>query len=88
MDISLTILISLITVCITIFNFFKANKKEIEKQTRLMTTLTIEVKRIGKDYVKLNDGYENLNDEVIKVKESTKSAHHRLDNIVLSKVVN
>ena len=93
MSIEVTILISVVSVAFAIYagvNNMKRNSTvDIKKDAVEMATINVKLDTIGRgvDDIKLEQktiskDVKNLSDRVFKVEESTKSAHHRIDEII------
>lgn len=80
---------TLFGVVITYLTFVKGRDKEIEAKASEQTTVTMQLQHIGTgvDEIKknMNDNEQKVNEmhnHLIRVDESAKSAHKRIDNIV------
>lgn len=93
MSIELTVLISIVSVAFAIYagvnNLKRNNTVDIKKDAAEMATINVKLDTIGRgvDDIKLEQktvskDIKDLSDRVLKVEESTKSAHHRLDEII------
>lgn len=92
MTIELALLISIVSVCFSIGFGLKNNKrtdtKDIEERvkenTRINTKLDSicqDTKEIKVEIASMRDDIKSHNDRIIKVEESCKQAHHRLDTL-------
>ncbi len=92
MTIELTILISVVSVAFAIFFGLKSNRrndiKDIEEKvardTKIDTKLDIisgDVKDIKDNISATKEKVDDIDRRLIKVEESSKSAHHRLDEL-------
>ncbi len=93
MSIELTILISVVSVVFAIYtgtsNMKRSNTVDIKKDAAEMATINVKLDTIGRgvDDIKLEQktvskDIKDLSDRVLKVEESTKSAHHRIAEII------
>lgn len=80
---------TLFGVVITYLTFVKGRDKEIKEKASEQTTMTVQLQHIGTgvDEIKknMNDNEEKVNkmhNDLIRVDESAKSAHKRIDNLV------
>lgn len=84
--------ISLMSVLVAFtFNFKNAKKtdtREIEERVKENTRINMKLDNIGSDIKGIKEDINSMrnemkthNDRIIKVEESTKQAHHRLDSI-------
>lgn len=85
-----TVLVSIVSVTFAIHHGLKKNKKEdmkdieerVKGDTRInmkLDEIVSDVKDVKIDLSSLRDEIKLHNDRLIKVEESTKSAHHRLN---------
>lgn len=93
MSIELTVLISVVSVAFAIYagvsNLKRNNTSDIKKDAADMATLNVKLDTIsrGVEDIKveqktISKDVQNLSDRVLKVEESAKSAHHRIDEII------
>lgn len=84
--------ISLMSVLVAFtFNFKSAKKtdtREIEERVKENTRINMKLDNIGSDIKGIKEDINSMrnemkthNDRIIKVEESTKQAHHRLDTL-------
>lgn len=92
MTIEVALLISIVSVCFSVFFGIKNNKrtdvKDIEERVKENTRINTKLDSIGQDtreikneISSMRDDIKSHNDRIIKVEESCKQAHHRLDGI-------
>ncbi|MBP1924578.1 peptidoglycan hydrolase CwlO-like protein [Sedimentibacter acidaminivorans] len=92
MSIELTLIISIISVLFAIYaganNLKRNNTTDIKKDAYETATINVKLDTIGKgiEDIKVeqrstNKDVTDLRDRVLVVEESTKSAHHRIDEI-------
>jgi septal ring factor EnvC (AmiA/AmiB activator) len=90
MQIELAILISVVSVVFSIFFGLKNNKrsdtKDIEERVRNDTKINVKLDNISQttqdiknEIASMRDDIKSHNDRIIKVEESVKQAHKRLD---------
>jgi septal ring factor EnvC (AmiA/AmiB activator) len=90
MQIELAILISIVSVVFSIFFGLKNNKrsdtKDIEERVRNDTKINVKLDNISQttqdiknEIASMRDDIKSHNDRIIKVEESVKQAHKRLD---------
>jgi peptidoglycan hydrolase CwlO-like protein len=93
MSIELTILISVVSVAFAVYaginNMKRNSTADIKKDAVEMATINVKLDTIGRgvDDIKLeqktiNKDIKDLSNRVLKVEESAKSAHHRIDDII------
>ena len=93
MTIEITILISVVSVSFAIFFGLKNNRrndtKDLEERVKRETKIDVKLEAIAGDVKDIKDEmslskkqYDALDRRVVKVEESTKSMHHRLDGIM------
>lgn len=83
-------ILSLIVSAIVGFSTIKSrNSSDTKQETTQLTTLIVKLENIGdgvneikSDMRNMKDDVRELRDRVIKVEESTKSAHRRLDDYI------
>lgn len=91
MTIEITILVSVISVAFAIYFGLKSNRrsdvKEIEeraannaKVNMKLDTISVAVNDIKYDITATRNEVKDLRERVVSVEQSTKSAHHRLDD--------
>lgn len=92
MTIEVALLISFVSVAFSVYFGLKNSKhtstKEIEERVKNNTTINIKldgisesVKEIKTEILAIKQDMAQHNDRLIKVEESVKSAHHRLDTL-------
>lgn len=92
MTIEITILISVVSVAFAIFFGLKSNRrndiKDIEEKAARdavintkLDIITSDVKYIKDDMSMVSKKVDEIDKRVVKVEESTKSAHHRIDDL-------
>lgn len=92
MTIQVALLISIVSVSFSIYfglkNAKRTDAKEIEKRVAENTTINIKLDNIAnlteetrKEVSTLRTSLEGHNERIIKLEESCKSAHHRIDGI-------
>ena len=82
--------LSLVLSAIVGFSAIKSrNSNDTKQETTQLTTLIVKLENIGdgvneikSDMRNMKDDVRELRDRVIKVEESTKSAHRRLDDYI------
>lgn len=90
MKVDISLIISLISVAFAVFFGLKNNKrtdvKDIEERVKENTKINIKLDNIGQttqdiksEISSMRDDIKLHNDRIIKLEESCKSAHHRLD---------
>ena len=93
MNIEVPILISIVSVAFAVYtgtcNTKRNATSDIKKDAIQMATINVKLDTIGRgvDDIKIeqktiNKDIKELDDRVLKVEESTKSAHHRIDEII------
>lgn len=93
MKVDISLIISLISVAFAVFFGLKNNKrtdvKDIEERVKENTKINIKLDNIGQttqdiksEISSMRDDIKSHNDRIIKLEESCKSAHHRLDGLV------
>lgn len=91
MTIEITVLISAVSVAFAIYFGLKSNRrsdvKEIEeraannaKVNMKLDTITVAVNDIKYDFTATRNEVKDLRERIVSVEQSTKSAHHRLDD--------
>lgn len=91
-EISTAIIISVISLSFSVYMGLKGNKrtdtKDIEERTRERTELNVKLDFISKSTNEIKEEISSLvkevqahGDRLIKVEESCKSAHHRLNTL-------
>lgn len=92
MTIEIALLISVVSVAFSIFFGLKNNKrtdtKDIEERVKENTRINIKLDNIGQttqdikaEVSSMRNDIKSHNERLIKLEESCKSAHHRLDGI-------
>lgn len=92
MSIEVAVLISIISVSFSVFFGLKNNKrsdtKDIETRVRENTTINLKLdnitsatQEIKAEIVPVREDIKQHNDRLIKVEESAKQAHHRINGI-------
>jgi hypothetical protein len=92
MKVDISLIISLISVAFAVFFGLKNNKrtdvKDIEERVKENTKINIKLDNIGQttqdiksEISSMRDDIKSHNDRIIKLEESCKSAHHRLDGL-------
>lgn len=92
MSIDLAILISIVSVCFSIFCGIKNNKrtdtKDIEERAKENARINLKLDSIVSNTKEIKDEVSEMRREInshdgriVKVEESVKSAHHRLDGL-------
>lgn len=92
----ITIIISAISVSFAIFFGLKSNKRadnqDIADRASNNTVINMKLDMIGEDVketrldmAEMKKQYIDMDKRLVKVEESTKSAHHRLDNVIGNK---
>lgn len=90
LEISLAVFVSILSLCASIFFGFKNNKrsdtKDIEERVKSDTRINMKLDNISATMSELKDEVTSLrdiitahNERIIKLEQSVKSAHHRLD---------
>jgi cell division protein FtsL len=93
MTVEIALIISVVSVVFTIYtgtsNMKRGNTADIKKDAVEMATINVKLDTIGRgvDDIKLeqktiNKDIKDLSNRVLKVEESAKSAHHRIDDII------
>jgi peptidoglycan hydrolase CwlO-like protein len=93
MTIELALLISLISAAFAVYFGVKNNKRadstDVERKAAEMATINVKLDTIGGDVrdikydmTDVKKDVQSLNDRMIVVEQSTKSAHHRIDELV------
>lgn len=86
------IVISLVSVCFAVWSGLRGNKrtdtKDIEERTKENTRINFKLdeisnttREIKRDITSMRDDIKSHNDRLIKVEESAKQAHHRINNL-------
>jgi predicted nucleic acid-binding Zn-ribbon protein len=94
MQVEVALLISIVSVAFSIFFGLKNNKrsdtKEIEERVKTDTIINTKLDNIGStmqdvkvEIASMRNDIQSHNDRLIKVEESCKQAHKRLDEITL-----
>ena len=92
MKVDISLIISLISVAFAIFFGLKNSKrtdvKDIEERVKENTKINIKLDNIGQttqdiktEISSMGDDIKSHNDRIIKLEESCKSAHHRIDGL-------
>ena len=92
MNIEIALLISVISVCFSVYFGLKNNKrtdtKDIEERVKDNTRINVKLDDIGQDTKAIKSEISSMreyikmhNDRIIKVEESCKQAHHRLNGL-------
>ena len=92
MKVDFSLIISLISVAFAIFFGLKNSKrtdvKDIEERVKENTKINIKLDNIGQttqdiksEISSMRDDIKSHNDRIIKLEESCKSAHHRIDGL-------
>lgn len=92
MTIEIALLISVVSVAFSIFFGLKNSKrtdtKDIEERVKENTRINIKLDNIGQttqdikaEVSSMRDDIKSHNERLIKLEESCKSAHHRLDGL-------
>lgn len=78
----------LVAFCFNLKNSKKTDTREIEERVKENTRINMKLDSIGSDLkdiktdiMSMRDEMKTHNDRIIKVEESAKQAHHRLDTI-------
>lgn len=92
MSIEIALLISIVSVCFSVFFGLKNNKrsdtKDIEERVKENTRINMKLDNIASNTTEIKNEVSEMRreinshgDRIIKVEESVKSAHHRLDGL-------
>ena len=92
MSIEIALLISIVSVCFSVFFGLKNNKrsdtKDIEERVKENTRINMKLDNIASNTTEIKNELSEMRkeinlhgDRIIKVEESVKSAHHRLDGL-------
>lgn len=92
MSIEIALLISIVSVCFSVFFGLKNNKrsdtKDIEERVKENTRINMKLDNIASNTAEIKNEVSEMRkeinvhgDRIIKVEESVKSAHHRLDGL-------
>ncbi len=92
MSIEIALLISIVSVCFSVFFGLKNNKrsdtKDIEERVKENTRINMKLDSIASNTTEIKNEVSEMRreinshgDRIIKVEESVKSAHHRLDGL-------
>lgn len=92
MSIEIALLISIVSVCFSVFFGLKNNKrsdtKDIEERVKDNTRINMKLDNIASNTTEIKNEVSEMRKEInshgnriIKVEESVKSAHHRLDGL-------
>lgn len=92
MSIEIALLISIVSVCFSVFFGLKNNKrsdtKDIEERVKDNTRINMKLDNIASNTTEIKNEISEMRkeinlhgDRIIKVEESVKSAHHRLDGL-------
>lgn len=92
MTIEIALLISIVSVCFSVFIGLKSNKrtdvKDIEERVRENTKINMKldniagsIKELKNERLSLKEEIQKHDKEIIRVDASAKQAHHRLDAI-------
>lgn len=86
--VSIALACSLISIIISYFTFQRNGKKETKEEAGTITKISEEIKYVSKstDDIKYeirstNKSISDMNERLIRVEESCKSAHKRIDGI-------
>jgi len=93
MTVELSILISVISVSFALYsglsNMKRNSKKDTAEETAQLTTVIVKLENIGDgvseikaDLKNVKGDMQELRERLVVVEQSTKSAHHRLDQLV------
>lgn len=93
MTIEIALLISIVSVCFSVYFGLKNNKrtdtKDIEERVKENTRINTKLDNIGQDTREIKSEISSMredikshNDKIIKLEESAKQAHHRIDEII------
>ena len=92
MSIEIALLISIVSACFSVFFGLKNNKrsdtKDIEERVTENTRINMKLDNIASNTTEIKNEVSEMRkeinlhgDRIIKVEESVKSAHHRLDGL-------
>lgn len=92
MSIEIALLISIVSVCFSVFFGLKNNKrsdtKDVEERVKDNTRINMKLDNIASNTTEIKNEVSEMRkeinshgDRIIKVEESVKSAHHRLDGL-------
>nr|DAU28454.1 MAG TPA: toxin [Caudoviricetes sp.] len=92
MSIEIALLISIVSVCFSVFFGLKNNKrsdtKDIEERVKENTRINMKLDNIASNTTEIKNDVSEMRKEInlhgeriIKVEDSVKSAHHRLDGL-------
>lgn len=92
MSVEVALIVSIVSVAFSVYFGLKNNKrtdtKDIEERVKSDTVINMKLDEIGrnvqtltKEMTSLREDINSHNERLIKVEESTKSAHHRLNMI-------
>lgn len=92
MSIEIALLISIVSVCFSVFFGLKNNKrsdtKDIEERVKDNTRINMKLDNIASNTTEIKNEVSEMRkeinshrDRIVKVEESVKSAHHRLDGL-------
>lgn len=83
-----TVLFGLLLTCLNIWDKVNSNRQRVmqEGASHQATTSDMDVLRQGNATIivqldKMDSKMDNMNERLIRVEESTKSAHHRIDGL-------
>ena len=96
MSIEVTILISAVSVAFALYsgisNMKRNNKQDTANDAAQLTTVIVKLENISSGVTEIKSELKNvkndiqdLRDRLIIVEQSTKSAHHRLDGLTVSR---
>lgn len=78
----------LIAAVVAVTSIRRNNKADDKNETAQLTTVIVKLENIGddikdikKDIKEVNVEVQNIKERLLKVEQSTKSAHHRLDHL-------
>ena len=84
MKVDITLIIAILSCIVAVLGFARSKKKDNEGEGSLKADIKYiqrGVDDIRVDNKETNRKLSTLNDRVIKLEESVKSAHHRIDNL-------
>lgn len=96
LSIEFTVLISVVSVCAAIYfglsNLRRSQKNEDREEATLLTTLLVKLENIGTGVTEIKSEMKSVKDELkenshrlVKVEESAKQAHKRIDELKILK---
>ncbi|MCL2487679.1 MAG: hypothetical protein FWE80_03235 [Oscillospiraceae bacterium] len=95
-ELSVGLIISIISVCFAVYSGIHSRKRDARQETKIdatqMTTIMVELKHLstGMTEIKtelktevsdIKDEIKDIRERLIKMEESTKAAHRRLDGM-------